>query len=427
MAIQGTVLRATGPWVFADGLAELGAFSLVSIGGLPALATALRPGYVELALLAEGSVSAGDTVEAKGAWRLPAGRKLLGRLVDPLGMPLDGGACAARPLEQLTGLVATPPSRVLDAPDPLGRFDLGFLGVDLFGRLRRGTSVLLNCPIPMSERTRVLDFITRYQCRRGAVVVTAGAGFGESGRHFPRERTIRVEAGVAPYPIARWMVPWAALALARSLALEGEDVVVCFESLEGIVRAVGEVPMFRAAPSEVGQISSQAGRWGKGIITLLCFAAGMPRSDVREQFDSEIDLWSALEGRFDHRHSLLCRPPLRVRPMAELGRIVGSVMEAELLQLDSEAQIQGLAARTVAGLRYRDSLSDCPLVQQLSLLAIASLPELPPERVAQFAEKFEAYLRDREASLLEAIAGHGLIEISSNAPWLEIARRLAQE
>src|SRR5438309_10004626 len=133
----GTVLSVADGIARLHGLENCMSFELLELPhGVTGLALNLESDNVGAVLFGEWErVAEGDTVRRTGRLlEIPVGEQLLGRIVDPLGRPLDGkgdvGATEARPAEfKAPGVVQRQPVKepmqtglkAIDAMIPIGR------------------------------------------------------------------------------------------------------------------------------------------------------------------------------------------------------------------------------------------------------------------------------------------------------------------
>ena len=93
----GVVIRVGDGVAWVHGLTNAGYSEVLEIeteqGSTEAFALNLMEDEIGAVILGdEGAVKAGTTVRRKGSvLDVPVGKELLGRVVDPLGRPLDGG------------------------------------------------------------------------------------------------------------------------------------------------------------------------------------------------------------------------------------------------------------------------------------------------------------------------------------------------
>ncbi len=284
----GTVVRVSGETVAAKGInlrpGEL-AFAEDPSGRPVALqSTGSHSGEAILSTLDRGTVATGARIFATGALAsAPTGSAALGRVIDALGRPLDGGfdldgarwapsgAEPPNPLTRrpITGAVATG-VRTIDGLLTLGRgqrvgvFAGSGVGKStLLGMMARGTSADINVIALVGERGReVRDFLERDlgpEALRRSVVVTA--------------------TGDTPAAM-RITAAHAATAIAEGFRDDGHDVLLLFDSLTRVAiaqreigLAAGEPPAMRGYPpsvfSRLPHLMERAGPGPTGSITAV--------------------------------------------------------------------------------------------------------------------------------------------------------------
>jgi F-type H+-transporting ATPase subunit alpha len=236
------------------GLENVGYEELVTFdSGALGMAFELAPQHTGVVLLGAGRVGAGDGVSPAG--RLPSvrvGRGLLGRVISPLGAPLDGRPAPAgkelpvfreapelterasvrRPL--LTGLMA------IDAAIPIGRGQRQLivgdrnvgktaLALDIVAAQKAGDVVCVYVVIgqPLS---RVLGI-------REALV--------ESGA-LPN--TVVVAAEAAETPGMQYLAPYAGSTIAEYFGRQGGDALVVYDDLTKHADAYREIALLLGRP-----------------------------------------------------------------------------------------------------------------------------------------------------------------------------------
>ena len=284
----GTIVRIAGETVTARGInlrpGELAIAEDPSGRPIALQATGSHGGEAILSSLDRGTVTAGARILATGVLAsAPTGPSALGRVIDALGRPLDGGfdldaarwaPSAAEPPEPLTrrpivGAVATG-VRAIDGLLTLGRgqrvgvFAGSGVGKStLLGMMARGTSADVNVIALVGERGReVRDFIERDlgpDALRKSVVVTAT---GDT------PAAMRVTAANA------------ATAIAEGFRDDGRDVLLLFDSLTRVAiaqreigLAAGEPPAMRGYPpsvfSRLPHLMERSGPGATGSITAV--------------------------------------------------------------------------------------------------------------------------------------------------------------
>ncbi|MDR2099116.1 MAG: F0F1 ATP synthase subunit alpha [Rickettsiales bacterium] len=268
----GRVVEVAGGVVTASGLSSVRMSELVEVGGRMGMVIGLAEKTAGIAMLASSSgISAGDRVARTGRLNdVPVGRGLLGRVVNPLGEPIDGGpeieaaerydierpappiierAAVAAPL--VTGIKA------IDAVIPIGR---GQRELILGDRQTGKTAIALDAMLAQKDtgvicvycaiggRTdsvaRVVDVLRRKGCMKHTVVMAAG---GEE------------EPGLL------YIAPYAATSIAEYfMERHKKDVLIVYDNLTAHAQAYRQLsltlrrPMGREAyPGDIFYIHSR--------------------------------------------------------------------------------------------------------------------------------------------------------------------------
>ncbi|MBM7516410.1 FliI/YscN family ATPase [Nocardioides nitrophenolicus] len=286
----GTVAELVGLHLEVRGLSDPAVGDLLEVrtstGPLLAEVAALRPGSaICLPLGTTTGVRAGDLVRATGGpLRIQVGAALLGRVLDGLGRPVDGGPpLAADPgLETVSTELATPDAlsrpriteplgtgvRALDALVPLGCGQrIGIMagsGVgksSLLSMVARGTDAAVNVIALVGERGReVREFID-----------------GDLGPEGLARSVVVVATSDAP-AVERLRAAFTATRIAEWFRDGGRDVVLMMDSLTRVAMAqreiglsAGEPPATRGYPPSVfgllPRLLERAGTSATGSIT----------------------------------------------------------------------------------------------------------------------------------------------------------------
>lgn len=340
----GTVLHAGPETVVAAGInLHAGELALVEDPtGRPLAAEAAGAvnGPAHLALLDRGTVPPGSRVTAAGTGPLaPVGRALLGRILDGLGRPIDGGPppapvrrvpAAAEPPHPLdrepidrplpTGVRAIDAFLTLGRGQRVGIFAGSGVGKStLLGMLARGTSADITVIALIGERGReVRDFI-EHDLGRDALasaVVVASTGDNPAAMRIAAART--------------------ATAIAEGFRDEGLDVLLLFDSLTRVAMArreiglaAGEPPTARGYPPSVfsmlPHLMERAGPGARGSITAV-YTILVDGDDMEEPI---ADLARAtLDGHIVLRRSLAAAghyPPIDI--LQSVSRLMDRVAE----------------------------------------------------------------------------------------------------
>ncbi len=257
----GRVVKVVGNLVEADApTATLGAFakigdSMCEVVGFQANRTLLMP------LDEISNIQLGDRVEfTKGLLSIPVGEELLGRVIDPLGRPMDGQPLPmglhARPLKSAAPnpmkrqLISKPlytGVRVMDTMLTLGKGQriaiMAGSGVGkstLMGMLARSSSADINIVAMVGERGREVQEFLQNDLRAGI------------------QKSIVVVSTSDVSPALQIKGVEAAMALAEYFRDKGKDVLVLVDSITRLAMAqrqiglaAGEPPTSKGYPPSV--------------------------------------------------------------------------------------------------------------------------------------------------------------------------------
>ncbi len=236
---RGTVVQVGDGVAFVRGLDRVGAQEVVRFEGhVDGIAFSLLQDTVGCLLLGpEQGIEEGSAVEPTGRLlHVPVGDALIGRVVDALGRPVDGkGPVRAErqsPIEKLApGVVQRRPVceslhtgiKILDALVPLGR----------------GQRELVLGDRSIGKTTAAVDVILS---QKGADVVCVYAAIGQKASAVARLVTLLEERGALDHtivvaafsgepPAFRYVVPYAACAMAEEFMAQGRHALVVYDDL----------------------------------------------------------------------------------------------------------------------------------------------------------------------------------------------------
>jgi FliI/YscN family ATPase len=284
--------------------------------------------------------------------RVPVGRGLLGRVIDSLGNPLDGGP-AIFP-ERLNALHAR-------APDPLGRERI----LDALGTGVRAIDALLTCGkgqrVGLFAGSGVGKSTLLGMCARGtAADVAVIALVGERGREVRefvekdlgpeglRRSVVVVETSDRP-ALLRVKAPFAATAVAEYFRDEGADVLLLMDSITRMANAqreiglsAGEPPATKGYPPSVfallPRLLERAGRAPKGSITGF-YTVLVEADDMNEPVADTAR--SILDGHVWLSRELAVRGHYpAVEPLESISRLMLDVSPPE--QIEAASRVKGL-------------------------------------------------------------------------------------
>jgi F-type H+-transporting ATPase subunit alpha len=235
----GRVQEISDGIALVSGLPDVRLDELLHFGnGQSGFAQVLEPGHVGCVLFDDvNAVEAGDTVRGTGdVVRVPVGPALLGRVVDPLGRPLDGkGAIVTETMEP----IERPAPGIIDRDLVTHPVQTGLVVVDTLFALGRGQRELIVGDRAIGKTTIAIDTIINQKtsdmiCVYVAVgqksssvqrAIDAIRTFGDS------ERCIIVVAGSSSSPGLQWIAPFAAFTMAEYFRDRGQHALIVIDDL----------------------------------------------------------------------------------------------------------------------------------------------------------------------------------------------------
>lgn len=210
---------------------------------------------VSAALLSRGaSVSPGSM--ARGTGRVAdvcVGRELLGRVIDPIGRPLDGGELEAREYRA----VESPAPAIMDRAPVDTPLETGILAVDSMIPIGRGQRELIIGDRQTGKTSIALSAIMN-QKDSGVICVYCAVGqkassvaslvhtLWESGT---MDHCIVVASTAADSAAMQYLAPYAACAVAEYFMLNGQDALVVYDDLSKHAVAYRAMSLLLRRPS----------------------------------------------------------------------------------------------------------------------------------------------------------------------------------
>jgi len=449
----------------ADGVAHIAGLpdlrlneTLRFAGGEMGFALTLDAESVGAVLLDEGSgIEAGSRVSGLGdVVRVPVGPGLLGRIVDPLGRPIDGGppivASDHLPVER-----PAPPIIARDlVSDPV---ETGLLVVDSLFALGRGQRELIVGDRATGKTAIALDaIIAQKSSDMICVYVAVGQRASAIARavdavrtHGAPERCIFVVAGAASPSGLQWLAPFAGFTMAEYFRDRGQHALIVIDDLSRhaathreLSLLTREPPGREAYPGDIfylhARLLERAARLspelGGGSLTALPIAetdAGNLSAYIPTNLISITDGQIVLDSRLFAAGQ---RPAVDVglsvsrvggkAQLRALRQVSGRVRldYAQFLELEMFTRFGGIpddkfGATLARGARIRALLAQPrfgPLraagqVALLAALGAGTLDALPPARVAALRTRIGDALEAGAPDLVAAItAGQALDE-----------------
>ncbi|TML94925.1 MAG: F0F1 ATP synthase subunit alpha [Actinobacteria bacterium] len=256
LAEVGTVLQVGDGIARAYGLENCVAMEMLELEhGVVGLAFNLEEDDVGAALFGEWQhVKEGEPVKRTGkVASVPVGEALLGRVVDPLGNPLDGGgpieASEERQLEfKAPGVVARQPVK-----EPL---QTGIKAIDAMTNIGRGQRELIIGDRQTGKTTIGLDTIlnqkdTDVMCiyvaigQKASTVAQVYELFRDEGA---MEYTTIVSAAAQEAAPIKWMAPFAGCAMGEYFLYKGQHALVIYDDLSKHADAYRQLSLLLRRP-----------------------------------------------------------------------------------------------------------------------------------------------------------------------------------
>jgi F-type H+-transporting ATPase subunit alpha len=199
-------------------------------------------------------VQAGDRVQGSGeVLRTPVGPGLLGRVVDPLGRPLDGGppvpAEGDEPLER-------PAPAIVERDLVTEPVQTGILAIDAMFPLGRGQRELIIGDRAIGKTAVAVDAIVN---QRSSDIVCVYVAIGQKSSSVARviqqvrahgapERCIFVVASPADAPGLQWLAPFAGMTMAEYFRDRGQHALVVLDDLSKHAATHRELALLTGQP-----------------------------------------------------------------------------------------------------------------------------------------------------------------------------------
>ena len=228
---------------------------LVFAGGVRGLAVDLDEEAIGCVLLGDDAgVAAGSTVRGTGeVARTPVGPELLGRVVDPLGVPLDGREAITTdnflPVEQ-------PAPPIIDRALVTRPLTTGLLVVDAMIPLGRGQRELIIGDRGTGKTAIAVDTIIN---QRSSDVICVYAGVGQKAssiaqvidavrRYGAPERCSFVIGEADAPPGLQWLTPYSACSIGEYFMAQGHDVLLVIDDLTKHAAAYRQLSLLLRRP-----------------------------------------------------------------------------------------------------------------------------------------------------------------------------------
>ena len=466
----GTVIEVGANLARVYGLHGVRASELVEFpNGEQGVALNLEEDNVGVVIMgSDAEIKEGDKVRRTGRIAsVPVGEALLGRVVDPLGQPIDGRGSIAtkkfRTIENTAPSVVQRQSvkqplqtgiRAIDALIPIGK---GQRELIIGDRSTGKTAIAIDTIINQKGRDVFCIYVAIGQ--KNSTVAALAAQLEAKGA---LAYTTIVSVGPADAAALRWRIaPFAGCSMGEELMYQGKDVLIVFDDLTKHAQSYREMALLlrrppgrEAYPGDVFFLHSRlleraaklSDELGGGSLTALPiietqagdFAAYIPTQNVISITDGQIYLTPQLffQG---------------IRPAVDVGLSVSRVggaaqtkamksvagqLKLELAQyrdlaafaklasdLDRSTQMQLLRGEKLTELLKQPQYQPQSVEDQVALLYGATkgfVNDVPTAQLQEWARGFIGFLHQKDAAIPEGIASSGQLS-DENAKRLEIA------
>lgn len=235
----GTVIAVGDGIAIADGLADVKASELVQFNnGVMGIALNLEPDSVGIVVMGDYTgIQVGNQVRTTGRIAsVPVGNELIGRVINPLGEPLDGKGpirtTVTRPIERIApGVIER---KEVDTP-----VQTGILAIDAMTPIGRGQRELIIGDRQTGKTAIALDAIVNQKGQNMiCIYVAIGQRVGQLAQvvatleqEGAMDYTIVVIAGASDPSPLQYFAPYAGCAIGEEFMDRGQDVLVVYDDL----------------------------------------------------------------------------------------------------------------------------------------------------------------------------------------------------
>ncbi len=235
----GTVVDCGDGIARIHGLSNVMASELVEFpSGVMGLALNLEEESVGVVILGDYSgVKEGDEVRSTGRIaQVPVGEALIGRVVDPIGNPIDGkgpiNTTSSRPVERIAPDVTKRKS--VDTP-----VQTGIKAIDAMTAIGRGQRQLIIGDRSTGKTTIAIDTIIN---QKGGDLVCIFVAIGQKAskvaqivgvleEHGAMEHTIIVVSSAAESAALQYLAPFSGCAMGEEFMAQGKDALIIYDDL----------------------------------------------------------------------------------------------------------------------------------------------------------------------------------------------------
>ena len=252
----GTVVSVSTGIAKVSGLPSVGFEELLTFpGGISGIAFNLDEEEIGVVLLGDYcQLRAGDQVERTGrVMDVPVGERLLGRVIDPIGSPLDdkGPVIAGERLP-----IERPSAAIMDRSPVTVPLQTGVKVIDAMVPIGRGQRELILGDRQTGKTTIAIDTILN---QRGKDIVCIYCAIGQRASavakavatlkaHGAMEYSVVVVTEGNDPPGLTYIAPYAATSIAEYFMEKGRDVLIVYDDLTQHARAYRELSLLLRRP-----------------------------------------------------------------------------------------------------------------------------------------------------------------------------------
>lgn len=422
---------------------------------------------------ADNTIKAGSLVRGTDeVVEVPVGEALLGRMVDPLGRPLDGGG----PVEASEFLPAERPAPAIIERDLVSApMETGVLVVDSLFALGRGQRELIVGDRATGKTSIAVDAIIN---QKHSDVICVYVAVGQRASDIERvtaavktrgapENCIFVVAPASSSPGLQWLAPFAGFSMAEYFRDRGRDVLVVVDDLtkhaathRELALLTREPPGREAYPGDIFYLHARlleraaklSPELGGGSITALPIAE-TDAGDLSAYIPT--NLISITDGQIVLSTRLLA---LDQRPAVDVGlsisRVGGKAQKKALRQVsgrvrleysqflelemftrfggisDSRVKSQIERGKRIRAILTQPRFANLRLVDQVALLAALNggvFDNLPADIIPAIRTQLPGYLNNNEKAVIERVMQSGSLSKEDEASLVDAVKTLGEQ
>ena len=459
----GTVLQV------GDGIARIYGLDKVMAGelvvfedGTEGLALNLEDDNVGVVLMGEGyGIQEGSTVKATGKIAsVNVGEAMLGRVVNPLGVAIDGKGDIAT---TATRLIENPAPGIIQRKSVHEPMQTGITAIDAMIPIGRGQRELIIGDRQTGKTAIAIDTIIN---QKSEDVVCVYVAIGQKAASVAQITEVLRERGALDYTVVvaanaseaaslQYLAPYTGAAIAEHFMYQGKATLVIYDDLTKQAQAYRQMSLLlrrppgrEAYPGDVFYCHSRlleraaklSDAMGKGSMTALPIIETQA-GDVSAYIPTNVI--SITDGQVFLSSDLFnsgLRPAInvgisvsRVGGAAQTKAIkkIAGTLKLELAQFDELAAFSQFAsdldaatqAQLGRGKRLRELLKQAQfspllLAEQVAIVYAGTkgfLDELPVEKVTEFVREVREYLKTSKPEFINAIQTEKVMSESSEA------------